>query len=300
MNSAPPSTPRRLAAALLARTGGALELARGGLGDLSRLAAFARGRLEFSPRASDIYVASYPRSGTTWVLHMAHLLTRGAAAEFEHLSQVCPWFERGLAVGAFTAAELNALPAPRVFKSHLPRAYLPRPGRFIYMARDVEDVALSYYHFYRSHLGYTGTLARFIRRFLDGDLQYRDWARHVAGWEAQAGDPAVCVIEFESLRADPGAGLERLARFLGVPLSPDTRAQVLERCSFAWMKAHEHRFDFAGEFLRQRGYRGGQFLRRGEVGQGKAEIPGALRRELRRAAGKRAPGRELRLADFLH
>ena len=45
--------------------------------------------------------------------------------------------------------------------------------------------------------------------------------------------------------------------------------------------------------MRQHGYQGGQFLRSGEVGQGRAELPAHLRAELERHAARPArPGRE--------
>lgn len=268
---------RRVLARLLSRSGRALDTVEQGAGDLRRVAAYLRGLLEFVVRADDIFVVTYPRSGTTWVQYMLHLLTRrGQEAGFDHISQVCPWFERSLAVGALRAADLEVLPSPRVFKSHLPAAWLPAGARYIYVRRDGLDVALSYYHFYRSHLGYAGTFERFFSRFLRGDLQYNAWFDHVAGWHRRQ-DPTVCHLRYEELLADPAAGLERLAAFLALPLPEALRTLILQRTSFESMKAQEARFDFATEFLLQRGTRTGAFLRQGKAGQGGQEIPAHLR-----------------------
>lgn len=292
----------RLAAALLERGGSALAALEQRTGDLRRVAAYAQGMLEFRPRADDIFIVTYPRSGTTWVQYMLHLLTRsGQEAPFEHISQVCPWFERSLAVGAVRAEDLEALPSPRVFKSHLPHAWLPSGVKVVYIQRDSLDVAMSYYHFYGSYLGYAGGLEPFLARFLRGDLQYRAWFDHVAGWRRRSGDPALCLLRYEALLADPGAGLGRLADFLGLSLSDDLRLLILGRCSFNAMKAQEHRFDFATELLLQRGTRRGAFLRQGRAGQGELEIPRDLREAFRereaRMKGRRLP--EWRLAAFL-
>ena len=291
-----------MAAALLDGGERALAALEQQAGDLRRVAAYARGVLEFRPRADDIFVVTYPRSGTTWVQYMLHLLTRpGQEAPFEHISQVCPWFERSLAVGAMRAADLEALPSPRVFKSHLPHVWLPSGVRVVYVQRDGLDVALSYYHFYRSHLGFSQGLEPFFGRFMRGDLQYRAWFDHVAGWRRLRSDPLVCLLRYEALLSDPGQGLERLAGFLGLPLDPPLRALILERVAFQAMKAQEHRFDFATEYLLQRGTSQGAFLRQGKAGQGEVEIPRALREAFRQreesARASRLP--EWRLAAFL-
>ena len=116
---------------------------------------------DFQPRPDDIFVVTYPRSGTTWTQMILYQLTTDGRMDFAHITQVCPWFERALKAGR----DLDALPGPRVFKSHLPYRRIPKgPCRYIYVARDGKDVAVSYYHFYRSHMGYKGTFEEFFER----------------------------------------------------------------------------------------------------------------------------------------
>jgi len=126
------------------------EKAEQALADSFRCARFLRGAAAHHARPDDVYISSYPRSGTTWLTLIVHLL-RGGGLEFEHLSRVVPWYERDLALGRATAQDYLQLPGPRVFKSHLPHAWLPRGARYLYVMRDGRDVAVSYYHFYTSH-----------------------------------------------------------------------------------------------------------------------------------------------------
>ncbi|MBW2191981.1 MAG: sulfotransferase domain-containing protein, partial [Deltaproteobacteria bacterium] len=105
-----------------------------------------------------------------------------------HLTKVSPWFERSLAIGELTASDLKRFPSPRVFKSHLPREWLPDGARYIYVERDGVDVLVSYFHFYCAYLGFEGTLDDFHRRFMDGRVQYGSWFDHVAGWREHASD----------------------------------------------------------------------------------------------------------------
>jgi len=272
------------------------------LGDLQRVMRFARGALDYTVRPDDIFISSYPRSGTTWMQYILHLLLRPEQG-FEHISQVVPWFERSLAVGTLTAADLEALPSPRVYKSHLPYRWLPRGARYIYVVRDGRDVAVSYYHFYRSHLRYDGDFDRFYRRFLRGRVQYRSWFKHVAAWEAAGrDDPRVLILRYEELRARPDEALDSLVAFLDLPLLPGRRRdEVLERSSFEQMKRDERKFDFATEFLLQSGYSGRGFLRGGRTGDGQAALSAEQQRAfaLRARRPPRLAGLELDLPQFL-
>jgi hypothetical protein len=57
------------------------------------------GELLFVPRPGDLYIASYPRSGTTWLqMIVYHLMTNGDMS-FDHISAVIPFFERSLSKG---------------------------------------------------------------------------------------------------------------------------------------------------------------------------------------------------------
>jgi hypothetical protein len=279
-------------------------LAGGGadaLADARRACSFLRGRLAFRPREDDIYVASYPRSGTTWMQLMLHRLAGRDDLDFSHISQVSPWFERSLALGTMTAGDFEDFPSPRIMKSHLPYGWLPRPGRYIYLWRDGRDVALSYFHFYRSHLGFRGDFAAFFRRFLRGDLQYRSWFRHVRGWTAHADAPEILLVRYEDLIADRAAVLRRVAAHLGMATTEARLAQVVAETSFEMMKGQEAKFDHATALLLERGG-AGRFVRRGVTGEGALALDEGQRAAFEKCwgEGRSTPTRELRIAAFLH
>jgi hypothetical protein len=291
----------RSASNVLGRAAGLAEALSEGLGDAARVARFLRGYLEFAPRPDDIHVVAYPRSGTTWMQLIVHLLTADGDLDFDHISQVAPWFERSLAVGALSAADLEAMDSPRIFKSHLPAGWVPAVGRRIYLQRQGRDVALSYFHFYCSHLRFDGSLEEFIGRFLRGRVQYGSWSRHVAGWQARRGQPGVLLLQYEELQADLAGCLRRLASFLRLDPGQRRLERIRELASFETMKRHEDKFDFITEYVLQRGYRRGVFLRQGRVGEGAAGFPPALEAAFLRHAGRRywLPGLEWRLPAFL-
>ncbi len=264
--------------------------------DAARTARFLREHLVMEPRESDVFISSYPRSGTTWMQMVLHQLLTDGALEFDHISQVQPWYERSLALGTRTAADFAALPSPRVFKSHLPKRWLPRIGRFVYVVRDVRDVVVSYHRFYESHLGYRGSFDAFFDRFVDGRVQYRSWHTHVAAWRTHASESNVCLVEYEAMLADPAATVARLAAWLG--LGEVDVERVVERSSFAAMKQHESKFDPITEHLIDRGHVAQRFLRSGKSGEGAARLTPA--QEARLEASAPRPLDVFDLAAFLH
>jgi methylamine dehydrogenase accessory protein MauD len=231
---------------------------------------------KFVPRPDDIFIVTYPRSGTTWMQMILYQLTTEGRMDFPHITTVCPWFERTLKDGT----AYDALPAPRVFKSHLPYRKIPKgPYRYIYVARDGKHVAVSYYHFYTTHMGFKGTFDDFFLRFLRGEVHYGSWFRHVRGWWEHGDDPNVLFLRYEELEDDLPGTLRRISSFCGLTLAPKRWPDILERCSFAFMKQHESQFDPLTAMLYEQGFRPNSHLRKGQSGAG---IERLSRQQLRR------------------
>ena len=294
---------RRATARLLAGGDQILDRVGRAVGDASRTVKFLRGALGFEGRADDVFVASYPRSGTTWTQLIVHLLVRGGRGiDFAHISQVCPWWERSLAWGSASAGDLDRLPSPRVFKTHLPRRWLPARGRCVYLRRDPADVASSYYRLYCDYLGFDGSFDAFFARFLRGDVQYGSWFKHVAAWDRRAGDPDVLTLDYEAMRRSPADAVAALAGFLGVDADDARIAEVAAASDLEVMKAHEDRFDHTGELRRTLGLGAGRFIGDGRVGGGRRRLGDDQRAALERRQSQAVtwPEIEWRLPDFLH
>lgn len=279
----------------------ALSGAADSLTDAARIARFARGALEFRARNDDVFISSYPRSGTTWLQYALHLLLGNGEGDFAHISEVAPWYERSLALGTRRAQDFELMRSPRIFKSHLPYAWLPRGARYVYAIRDGRDVAVSYHHLYRSHLGSQEGFDAFFERFLRGDLQYGSWFDHVASFLAEADRPDVHIVRYEGLMRDLVRELSALSAFLGLDHGKHQIAELSRACSFEAMKRDEHRFDHATQEPAVRGMQTGVFLRRGRVGDHTSYFsePQLQRFEAQARKAARAP-RLNQLHAFLH
>jgi hypothetical protein len=230
--------------------------------------------LEYVADPTDVFIVSYPRSGTTWMQMVLYQLTTNGRMDIPHISQVIPFFDRLML--PHRRSHYYAMPRPRIFKSHLPfsgalRTIPKGPCKYIYVTRNVSDVVVSYYHFHQLQSGFPGNLAVFFNQFIRGEVQWGSWFKHVAGWHRQRGDPRILFVNYEDLSQDLPGSVREIAEFCGVALDDEKMARVVERCSFEFMKAHEKQFDHASELRWEIGAVG-SFIRKGTVGEGRDRL----------------------------
>jgi Sulfotransferase domain len=225
--------------------------------------------LEFVPRPDDIFIVTYPRSGTTWMQMILYQLTTDGSMDIPHIYEYCPWFERSSRSGL----GFEARPSPRLFKSHLPYRKIPKgPCKYVYVARDGKDVAVSYYHLYCNYNGFEGTFPEFFDRFLRGKVEFGSWFQHVRGWWVHRHDPNVLFLRYEDLLDDLEGGIGKIIAFCGFEIAPERLPTILERCRFAFMKQHESQFDPVTGAAWEQGAQGRAFLRTGRAGDGKDQL----------------------------
>jgi hypothetical protein len=245
-------------------------------GATERIQLFNLRHFEFVPRPDDIFIVTYPRSGTTWMQMILYQLTTDGNMDFPHINEYCPWFEQS----ARSAGGFEGLPSPRLFKSHLSYRQIPKgPGKYVYIARDGKDVAVSYFHFFRSHLGFRGTFDEFFDLFMRGKMEGGSWFEHVKGWWQHRNDPNVLFLRYEDLLRDLEGCVRRVIAFCDLQVDPARFPIILERCSFAFMKAHESKFDYHLGVLWEQGVRCNAFIRQGKAGVWKGTLsPGQAAR----------------------
>lgn len=115
---------------------------------------FHRDREAFALAGDDVVVAVPGKSGTTWLMHIAHQVRmKGAAPDFDDQMDVIPWIDpMGPALAIPEPIDRQQCAKPRVFKSHSPyQAFasggLSEGGKLIYCFRGLEDVTISSWKF---------------------------------------------------------------------------------------------------------------------------------------------------------
>lgn len=265
--------------------------------------------------AKFVWVASYPRSGNTWLRFLiANLLIRPVESSAE-LNEVFPAIHRGV------RAEHLFGPRTTFIKTHWAwRPDLPLREDVIgaiYIMRNPLDVAVSNAN-YRlrgderaasmTPEGRAAQQARLVDRFIaeGGDPAWRQqgmggWDENVRSWLAKSNPVPRIALRYEDLRADPARHVADICRFLNVTKSPEEIEQAVARSSFDRLRAMEER-EIAG---RQEGFfydrqreaaldAGLRFINRGEAGAGAASLTDAQRR----AAIERF-GATMRIAGYL-
>ena len=228
------------------------------------------GHLTFTPREDDIFIVTYPRSGTTWMQMILYQLASGGNMDFTHICQVAPWFERVISFHVMTGQDIEAMPSPRIFKTHLTYQWIPKGQcKYIYVVRNGKDVAVSYYHFYRSHLGFKGDFSEFFDHFIQGQVQFGSWFDHVSGWWEHRDRLNILFLDYETLVRDLESCLDQIIQFCGFQVNPNQLSDIMEKCSFSFMKQHENKFDHLTAMIWEKGYKQNTFIRKGETGEGK-------------------------------
>ncbi|CAG2168119.1 unnamed protein product [Oppiella nova] len=192
----------------------------------------------FEVRADDLWLATYPKSGTTWTEEILSLIYNNGDIDKVKdvlLVQRVVHFEVGRPVGH--SRWLKKLKSPRLMATHLPASHIPSQlqqskCKIIYVVRNPKDNAVSYYHHHRisTFLGnYKGSWDNFVELFLKGHLVHGDWYEHIKGyWDLYQLYP----------NRDLPKMIEVMADFVGRKLSKDTITRIARHCSFDEMKTN--------------------------------------------------------------
>lgn len=188
---------------------------------MNKVAAFGRGIRspeKFVPDAArDVFLVTYPRSGTTWISCVAaELLFQISPKSLAEIDSIVP--------DVHALPEKSAVPMASQYlvKSHFPfNGALPSREyrRVIYVVRDPRDVMLSYHRYSRFLSKYPGDLKEFAMDWVAGRIWPCSWQEHVNSWLAPRSRPApfeLTVLRYEDFAADPIGQTGVLAKVLGV------------------------------------------------------------------------------------
>lgn len=240
-------------------------------------------------RPDDVLISTFPKSGTTLLQMMVHQLRGDGGMDIPHINAVVPWLDPEVTAGNYVF--LDALPSPRVFKTHLRRELLPHDIKYIYCVRDVREVFVSARHHQSMMMGRRLPRQLFARHFGKSRVQSGTWFEHLESWWPHRHDANVLFLTYEGMIADLEGTIRRVAAFCGLPLDEAAMPRILERCGFEFMKQHTLKFD---PRLHQTERNLSTFIRKGKAGLWRQELPAAdcekLEKQMRSLARKLGGG----------
>lgn len=210
---------------------------------------------DFVPRAGDIVVCTPPKCGTTWTQAIVASLLWPDGKPPGQVMEIGPWIEFELFPIDRVLASLEAQKHRRFMKSHTPADGIPffEDTRYVAVARDGRDAFMSLCNHLerfkdeiRDGLN-TRALADGVPPMpgWDGDIHGFFWSwlaeglhfQHVASFWERRHDPRVLLVHFNDLRTDLAGEMRRIAEFLAIDVPEADWEAVVERCTFASMRA---------------------------------------------------------------
>jgi hypothetical protein len=209
----------------------------------------------YVPGPQDVFVMTYAKSGTNWMMQIAHQLIYHGKSEYDHLHDLVPWpdttampFVKKYAIPIAEATAWQQAPERlRVIKTHFDWDMLPYSdqAKYISVIRDPKDIFVSNYLFIRD--GVYGpampTVETWFELFLSQNFPVGgSWAVNTAGYWAVRNRPNVLIASFKEMKRDLRGTVLKVADFLRIKVSDAVIDEVCRKSSFEYMKAIDRKF----------------------------------------------------------
>ncbi len=248
-----------------------------------------------------IWLASYPKSGNTWMRSFLHNLLRGGAApvDINSMSDFClgesdaQWYapRAGKPVDELTPEELAAV-RPIVhqdFTKAFPDSVFVKTHNFlgesfgrpihnmdvtagaIYILRNPLDVVLSLTNHYAISIEEAIEMLADKEMTTGGNEKHvfeylSSWSLHVESW-TQNPNPQLLVVRYEDLLAKPRKHFKQVSRFLGLKPPSERLERAIRFSSFKALKAQEEKGGF-----REKPDKAQSFFREGKAEQWREKL----------------------------
>ncbi|EAT42081.1 AAEL006327-PA [Aedes aegypti] len=239
-------------------------------------------------KPEDVWIASYPKSGTTWTQEMMWLICNDldyAGARAVTLDERFPFLEIGSIIGNDSVKEVEEMKSPRFIKTHLPVALIPdqfwtvKP-KLVYVYRKAKPVPVSFYHHYQTLTGYRGTIEQFVKSFINDRIMFSPYHEHVLEYHALQGLDNILVINYEDMKKDLKSTVFKVCSFFNKTYTEDQIQQLCKHLSFDSMKNnpsvnYDHlvkQMLMLSNRLHERDDADRKFIRKGEVDGWKSDL----------------------------
>lgn len=268
----------------------------------------------------DVFLASTPKSGTTWLKALMFAIMNRTRFDFSthplltsNPHELVTLLEFYFHWNIPYPNPNTPLPKTQLFQTHIPFTSLPESivdsqCRILYLCRNPKDVFVSMYCFKENLTDINLaplSIEEAVEQFCKGVSLFGPFWDHVLGyWKVSLEWPErVLFLKYEDLKRDSLFHVKRLAEFLGCPFSLDEEKEgivheIIKLCSFenlSNLKVNKTGVLQARDFIIEKK----KFFRKGEVGDWKNHLTTEMGNCLNRIMDQKLDGSGLTFHDSL-
>lgn len=252
-------------------------------------------------RDDDVFMCSYPRTGSTWMGEILWLLcndldfekARNVVQQVRHpLIEVSSYFPDDKDKNRWIDELLKGNPVDfieqmterRIIKTHLMWHMLPEQltnnskAKIVYTIRNPKDQIVSYYHYYLLVYQIKCSFEEFVDIFLSNKTFYGSSAQHMSEYHKRQNQPNVLIVKYEDMKKNLPKVIQQCADHLEIKrkLTQDDIDKLCDYLKFDKMEKNSsvnlEQFVFndpIGKTIDRETYNKVKFIRKGQVGDWK-------------------------------
>lgn len=274
-------------------------------------------------RPDDVWVITFPRSGTTWIQELVWLAENDLdyiTAKEKPLYKRFPMLEvsgvlpevsfelikinffnlgnfQGLgdAVREASWKTIDKAPSPRFIKTHLPLSMLPpkllSTAKVVYVARDPRDVLVSFYYLHKMTTKklLRANVTHFWEAFRRDLLPWTPVVAHANEAFVKRHHPNLHFVFYENMKKDLFNEVKGVCNFLGKDYSDVQLKKLTEHLTFDSLKKNKNVNNSIDKI---------QFIRKGEAGGWRAHFDEKMQLQADEFLSERLRGLQLRYPSF--
>jgi len=211
----------------------------------------------WQPGKGLVLLATFAKTGTTWVTEILRQLLYGKDEKTDQVSKLVNAVQGYIEWGPPSKHDFfSRIPMERrLVATHLPAELvnvdklMKNDAKFIYVTRNPKDTTASLFKFLHS-LPFCEKVSNlfpkdfdeFTKAFMQGDIPLamkpNEWyPQHIISWLKYRNEKSFLFIQFEEIKADPVKVIRKIADFIECGASDEDINNVAEKTAFDAMKA---------------------------------------------------------------